>query len=82
VAFEHVDASGYVARAPCDVVACLGASWIGGGVAGTIALLERSMRPAGWFCWGSRIGRGSHPTRRRSAAAGQPLERITDPCRG
>jgi cyclopropane fatty-acyl-phospholipid synthase-like methyltransferase len=82
VVFEHVDASGYVAGAPCDVVACLGASWIGGGVAGTIALLERSLRPGGMVLLGERIGRGSHPTRRRSAAAGQPLERITGPCRG
>jgi hypothetical protein len=52
VAFEHADASGYGASAPCDVVACLGASWIGGGVAGTIALLERSMRPGGMVLLG------------------------------
>jgi SAM-dependent methyltransferase len=52
VVFEHADASGYVARAPCDVVACLGASWIGGGVAGTIAVLERSMRPGGMVLLG------------------------------
>jgi SAM-dependent methyltransferase len=47
VSFDHADASGYVASQPYDVVACLGASWIGGGVAGTIALLDRSLRPNG-----------------------------------
>jgi len=29
------------------VAACLGATWIGGGVAGTIELLARSLRPGG-----------------------------------
>jgi SAM-dependent methyltransferase len=45
VTFVHGDASGYVAPEPVDVAACVGATWIGGGVAGTIALLERSLRP-------------------------------------
>jgi SAM-dependent methyltransferase len=47
VMFQHGDASGYVATTPYEVVACLGASWIGGGVGGTIALLERSLGPRG-----------------------------------
>jgi hypothetical protein len=47
VAFVHGDASGYVATEPVDVAACIGATWIGGGTAGTVALLEQSLRPGG-----------------------------------
>src|SRR5512139_3322921 len=44
VTFIHGDAAGYVSDEKADVAACLGASWIGGGVAGTIELLARSLR--------------------------------------
>ena len=47
VRFIHGDAAGYVAEEKVDVAACLGATWIGGGVAGTIELLEKSLRPGG-----------------------------------
>jgi len=47
VEFLHADASGYVADGTYDVAACVGATWIGGGVAGTIGLLARSLRPGG-----------------------------------
>ncbi|SOD98974.1 SAM-dependent methyltransferase [Caenispirillum bisanense] len=47
VAFIHGDAAGYVAADPVGVAACVGATWIGGGVAGTIALLAKSLRPGG-----------------------------------
>lgn len=47
VAFIHGDAAGYVADEAVGVAACVGATWIGGGVAGTIALLARSLRPGG-----------------------------------
>jgi len=47
VAFIHGDAAGYVADEKVDVAACLGATWIGGGVAGTIALLAKSLRSEG-----------------------------------
>lgn len=47
VRFIHGDAAGYVADEKVDVAACLGATWIGGGVAGTIELLEKSLRPGG-----------------------------------
>jgi SAM-dependent methyltransferase len=43
----HGDAAGYVADEKVDLAACLGATWIGGGVAGTIALLARSLRTGG-----------------------------------
>ncbi|MDO9605006.1 cyclopropane-fatty-acyl-phospholipid synthase family protein [Hydrogenophaga sp.] len=47
VGFIHGDAAGYVADKKVDVAACIGASWIGGGVAGTLALLAQSLRPGG-----------------------------------
>jgi SAM-dependent methyltransferase len=47
VAFEHADAAGYVGTPVYDVAACLGATWIGGGVAGMIGLLELSLRAGG-----------------------------------
>jgi len=47
VKFIHGDAAGYVADEKVDVAACVGATWIGGGVAGTIELLARSLRAGG-----------------------------------
>ncbi len=47
VRFIHGDATGYVSEEKVDVAACLGATWIGGGVAGTIGLLAKSLRPGG-----------------------------------
>ncbi|MEW2396970.1 class I SAM-dependent methyltransferase [Streptomyces sp. NPDC046862] len=47
VRFVHGDASGYVADEPVDLAACVGATWIGGGVPGTVELLGRSLRPGG-----------------------------------
>ncbi|MEV0621873.1 methyltransferase domain-containing protein [Nonomuraea sp. NPDC050404] len=47
VAFVHGDASGHVADRPVDLAACVGATWIGNGVAGTADLLGRSLRPGG-----------------------------------
>lgn len=47
VHFIHNDAAGYVADEKCDVAACVGATWIAGGVAGTIELLAKSLKPGG-----------------------------------
>lgn len=47
VKFIHGDAVCYVADEKVDVAACIGATWIGGGVAGTIDLLSQSSRPGG-----------------------------------
>ncbi|MFY1692012.1 SAM-dependent methyltransferase [Plantactinospora sp. WMMB782] len=52
VEFVHGDASGYVADTPVDVAACVGATWIGDGVPGTVALLRRSLRPGGMMLVG------------------------------
>jgi SAM-dependent methyltransferase len=47
VEFLHGDAAGHVADETVGVAACLGATWIGGGVAGTIELLAKSLRAKG-----------------------------------
>jgi SAM-dependent methyltransferase len=52
VEFVHGDAAGYIAPEPVDLTACVGASWIGGGVAGTLELLRRSLRPGGMLLLG------------------------------
>ena len=62
VRFVHGDAAGYVADERVDVAACLGASWIGGGVAGTLELLARSLRPGGILLVGEPYWRQLPPT--------------------
>ena len=47
VRFEQGDAVGYVAAEPVDIASCLGATWIGDRIFGTIDLLSRSVRPGG-----------------------------------
>ena len=47
VTFVHDDAAGYVADQKAGVAACIGATWIGGGVVGTIELLAKSLRAEG-----------------------------------
>src|SRR5512147_3157236 len=62
VKFIHGDAAGYVADEKADVAACVGATWIGGGVAGTIELLTRSLRPGGMILVGEPYWRQLPPT--------------------
>ncbi|MBP2364816.1 SAM-dependent methyltransferase [Pseudonocardia parietis] len=58
VGFRHDDAAGFVHDPEADVASCMGASWIGGGptwrdsVTGTLALLQRSVRPGGLLLLG------------------------------
>ena len=47
VEFINGDAAGYVADEKVGVAACVGATWIGGGVVGTIELLAMSLRTGG-----------------------------------
>ncbi len=61
VTFVHGDASGYVARRPAGIASCLGATWIGGGVAGTVALLRRSLAPGGMMLIGEPYWRREPP---------------------
>jgi len=62
VKFIHGDAAGYVSDAKVSVAACVGATWIGGGVAGTIELLARSLRPGGIILIGEPYWRQLPPT--------------------
>ena len=62
VRFIHGDAVGYVADEKVDVGACLGATWIGGGVAGTIGLLAKSLLPGGIILIGEPYWRRLPPT--------------------
>jgi len=61
VTFVHADASTYPAQEPVDVAACVGATWIGGGVAGTVELLARSVRPGGLILIGEPFWRSEPP---------------------
>ncbi|MDP5240549.1 class I SAM-dependent methyltransferase [Uliginosibacterium sp. 31-16] len=62
LSFIHADAAGYVADEKVDVAACVGATWIAGGVAGSIALLARSLRPGGTILIGEPYWRQSPPS--------------------
>ena len=62
VKFIHGDASGYEADEKVGVAACLGATWIGGGVVGTIQLLAESLCPGGIILLGEPYWRQLPPT--------------------
>jgi hypothetical protein len=62
VKFIHGDAAGYVSEEKVGVAACVGATWIDGGVAGTIALLAQSLLPGGIILIGEPYWRQLPPT--------------------
>lgn len=62
VKFIHGDAAGYVSGEKVDAAACVGATWIGGGVAGTIELLARSLCTGGIILIGEPYWRQLPPT--------------------
>ena len=62
VQFIHGDAAGFASDEKAGVAACLGATWIGGGVAGTIKLLAQSLRPGGIILIGEPYWRQRPPT--------------------
>jgi len=62
VTFIHGDAAGYVSDEKVGVAACVGATWIAGGVAGTSALLARSLRSGGIILIGEPYWRQLPPT--------------------
>lgn len=61
VRFVQGDASGFVSDQPIDIAACLGATWIGGGVNGTIELLQKSLKPEGFMLIGHPYWRKEPP---------------------
>ena len=62
VTFIHGDAAGYVSAEKVRVAACIGATWIAGGVVGTIELLARSLRTGGIILIGEPYWRQLPPT--------------------
>ena len=70
VQFIHNDAAGYVADEKCDVAACVGATWIAGGVAGTIELLAKSLKPGGLVLIGEPYWRQVPATEEIAQACG------------
>jgi SAM-dependent methyltransferase len=67
VSFVLADASDHVSDDPVDVACCVGATWIGGGVVGTLALLERSLTPGGLALVGEPFWRPGTPDEARTA---------------
>ena len=61
VSFVHGDASGYVAGAPVGIASCIGATWIGGGVPGSVELLRQSLLPGGMMLIGEPYWRQEPP---------------------
>ncbi len=62
VKFIHGDAAGYVSDEKASVAACVGATWIAGGVVGTIELLARSLQTGGIILIGEPYWRQLPPT--------------------
>lgn len=69
VEFVHGDASGHVADEPVGLAACVGATWIGGGVAGTVALLAGSLAPGGLMLIGEPYWRREVPDQETARAS-------------
>lgn len=67
VRFVQGDARGVVSPEPVDIASCLGATWIGDGVPGTIDLLRKSLKPGGIMLIG-------HPYWRQKPASPEAIE--------
>ena len=70
VHFIHNDAAGYVTDEKCDVAACVGATWIAGGVAGSVGLLAKSLKPGGMILIGEPYWRQVPATEEIAQACG------------
>ena len=68
VEFVHEDASTYAAAPDSfDVVSCIGAAWIGRGLAGTLDLVRVPVRSDGWLLVGDVFWNENPPTEVREA---------------
>jgi SAM-dependent methyltransferase len=72
VTIVHADASTYAVEDPVDIGSCMGASWIGDGVAGTLDLLQRSRRPGGLILLGEPYWRLDPPDDATVEGSGAP----------
>ncbi|HVX46058.1 MAG TPA: SAM-dependent methyltransferase, partial [Mycobacteriales bacterium] len=69
VRFEEANAAGWVSEHPVAVASCCGATWIGGGVEGTLDLLSRSLAPNGVALVGEPFWREIPPTAEAARAS-------------
>ena len=74
VTFIHADAAGFVSHEPVDIAACIGATWIGDGVPGTIDLLRKSIKPGGIMLVGHPYWRQPPPDANAIRACGAEFE--------
>lgn len=81
VEFIDGDAAGHVADEKVGVAACLGATWIGGGVGGTIELLAKSLHAGGMILVGEPYWLKMPPTEdvARGCLAGSISDFLTLP---
>jgi SAM-dependent methyltransferase len=54
-----------------DIVSCIGATWIGGGLSGTLQLMERCVAPGGWLLVGEVYWAEPPPAHREPKHAGE-----------
>ncbi|MGI8701471.1 MAG: SAM-dependent methyltransferase [Nocardioidaceae bacterium] len=80
VRFERADASAFIAnRSAYDVVSCIGATWIGDGVAGTIDLMRLALRPDGLVLVGEPFWNEAPPDAAYGAMGVPPDEFVSLP---
>ena len=78
VTFEHGDAGKYLSEAfGYDLVSCVGATWIGGGLAGTIALMRKAVKPDGLLVVGEPFWIDPPPTGAYEALGVAPGEFVS-----
>ena len=78
VSFEHGDAGAFEpVPGAWDVAACIGATWIRGGIAGTAALLRSAVRADGLVLIGEPFWHGNPPAEAYAALGGAPGEYTT-----
>jgi hypothetical protein len=59
--FQVGDAGGHGIPGTFDVVSCIGATWVGGGFAGSLELMKRSLAPSGVILVGEVFADGALP---------------------
>jgi SAM-dependent methyltransferase len=75
VSFVRADAGAFgVDEASYDAVACIGATWIGGGLAGTVGLMRPALAPGGLLLIGEPFWRETPPAEAHAALDLGPYE--------
>jgi SAM-dependent methyltransferase len=78
VRFERADAAAFaIEPGSWDVACCIGATWIGGGLSGTAAMLRRAVRPGGLVLIGEPYWRREPPDAAYQALPSGPEEWTT-----